>query len=141
MSREGNAERITDILAGVIWRFHLAEGYTNLHYDIHFIALREYLRTGDKRAFQLGSEMARFRADWGNIRRLIIGFIAHFQFKGFAFYEKGDHGTYKPPLPSHHWVEGLWLYWALTGDEAVHQSALEGSDVLRTHPMDNFFMG
>jgi len=49
MSREGNAEKDNGHFG---WRnfgdFTWAEGYTNLHYDIHFIALREYLRTGDK---------------------------------------------------------------------------------------------
>ncbi len=143
MSREGNVEKDNGHFG---WRnfgdFTWAEGYTNLHYDIHFIALREYLRTGDKRAFQFGSEMARFRADWGQHQAVDYWDSSRtFNFKGFAFYEKGDHGTYKPPLPSHHWVEGLWLYWALTGDEAVHQSALDGSDVLLKHPMDNYLYG
>src|SRR5207244_603657 len=41
------------------------EGYSNLHYDLPYVLLREYLRTGDGRAFQLGSEMARYRSDWG----------------------------------------------------------------------------
>lgn len=143
MSREGSLEKDNGHFG---WRnfgdFIWAEGYTNLHYDIHFIALREYLRTGDKRAFQLGSEMARFRADWGQHQAVDYWDTSRaFNFKGFAFYEKGDHGTYKPPLPSHHWVEGLWLYWALTGDEAVHQSALDGSDVLLKHPLDNYLYG
>lgn len=143
MSREGSLEKNNGHFG---WRnfgdFVWAEGYTNLHYDIHFIALREYLRTGDKRAFQLGSEMARFRADWGQHQAVDYWDSSRaFNFKGFAFYEKGEHGTYKPPLPSHHWVEGLWLYWALTGDEAVRQSAQEGSEVLLKHPMDNYLYG
>ncbi|MFN7926657.1 MAG: hypothetical protein U0Y68_01715 [Blastocatellia bacterium] len=143
MSREGNVEKDNGHFG---WRnfgdFIWAEGYTNLHYDIHYITLREFLRTGDKRAFQLGSEMARYRADWGQHQSVDYWDGARtFNFKGYAFYEKGDHGTYKPPLPSHHWVEGLWLYWALTGDEAVHQAALDGSDVLLKHPMDNYLYG
>ena len=143
MSREGYAEKDNGHFG---WRnfgdLTWADGYTNLHYDIHYIALREYLRTGDKRAFQLGSEMARFRADWGQHHAVDYWDSTRtFNFKGFAFYEKGDHGTYKPPLPSHHWVEGMWLYYALTGDESMHEAALEASDILRTHPMDNYLYG
>ncbi|HZS03374.1 MAG TPA: hypothetical protein VFD58_00740 [Blastocatellia bacterium] len=108
-----------------------ADGYNNLHYDLPYIMLREYLRTGDARAYQLGSEMARYRADWGQHQAEDYYDSYHtWNFRGMAFYEKGDHGTYKEPLPTHHWIEGLWLYWALTGDEAVHQSAIEGAEVL-----------
>lgn len=143
MSREGSVEKSNGHYG---WRnfgdFTWAEGFTNLHYDINFIALREYLRTGDKRAFQLGSEMSRFRGDWGQHQGVDYWDSSRtYNLKGFAFYEKGDHGTSKLPVPSHHWVEGLWLYWALTGDEAVRQSALEGSDVLLKHPMDNYLYG
>jgi hypothetical protein len=105
------------------------DGYANVHYDLPFILLREYLRTGDARAFRLGGEMARYRADWGqhqgddylNAERTM-------NFKGMAFYEKGDHGSFREPVPSHVWIEGLWLYWALTGDEAVRESAMDASE-------------
>ena len=103
------------------------DGYANLHYDLPFIVLREYLRTGDARAFQLGSEMARYRADWGHYRADDF-FTSNWNLRGMAFYEKGDHGSFREPVPSHSWIEGMWLYWALTGDEAVHESALDGSD-------------
>ncbi|MDX2034927.1 MAG: discoidin domain-containing protein [Blastocatellia bacterium] len=104
------------------------DGYANVHYDLPFILLREYLRTGDARAFKLGGEMARFRADWGqhhandypNAEQTI-------NYRGMAFYEKGDHGSFREPVPSHMWIEGLWLYWALTGDESVREAATEGS--------------
>ncbi len=106
-----------------------SEGYANVHYDLPFILLREYLRTGDARAFQLGGEMARYRADWGQYHAddyLDSGRV--WNLKGQAFYEKGDHGSYREPVPSHNWIEGMWLYWAMTGDEVVHESALEGSE-------------
>lgn len=143
MSREGYVEKSNGHFG---WQnfgdFTWADGYTNLHYDINFIALREYLRTGDPRAFQLGSEMTRYRADWGQHHAVDYWDSSRtYNMQGFAFYEKGDHGTYNLPVPSHHWVEGLWLYWALTGDESVHQSALEASDVLLKHPIDNYLYG
>lgn len=105
------------------------DGYANVHYDLPFVLLREYLRTGDARAFKLGSEMARYRADWGHYRADdFLTVEKTWNFKGLAFYEKGDHGTFKEPVPSHSWIEGMWLYWALTGDEAAHESAVEGAD-------------
>jgi len=105
------------------------DGYANVHYDLPFILLREYLRTGDARAFQLGSEMARYRADWGHYRADdFIDRERAWNLKGLAFYEKGDHGTFREPVPSHSWIEGLWLYWAMTGDEAVRESAVEGAE-------------
>jgi hypothetical protein len=103
------------------------DGYANVHYDLPFVVLREYLRTGDARAFQLGSEMARYRADWGEFRADDY-LNDNWNLRGTAFYEKGDHGSFREPVPSHSWIEGMWLYWALTGDEAVRESALEGSD-------------
>lgn len=103
------------------------DGYANVHYDLPFNLLREYLRTGDGRAFQLGSEMARYRADWGQLHADDL-INENWNLRGMAFYEKGDHGSFREPVPSHMWIEGMWLYWALTGDEAVHESAVEGSD-------------
>ena len=103
------------------------DGYANVHYDLPFVVLREFLRTGDARAFQLGGEMARYRADWGQFRA-DDWLNSNWNLRGMAFYEKGDHGSFRDPVPSHTWIEGLWLYWALTGDEAVRESALEGSE-------------
>jgi uncharacterized protein (TIGR03437 family) len=108
-----------------------AAGYANVHYDLPFILLREYLRTGDARAFQLGSEMARYRADWGHYHANDYwDQEGAYNMRGVAFYEKGDHGSDTLPLPTHNWIEGMWLHWALTGDEVVHESALEGSEAL-----------
>ncbi len=105
------------------------DGYANVHYDLPFVLLREYLRTGDARAFRLGGEMARYRADWGHYRADdFLDRERTWNFRGLAFYEKGDHGTFKEPVPSHSWIEGMWLYWALTGDEGVRESAVEGSN-------------
>ncbi len=143
MSREGHPEKDNGHFG---WRnfgdFTWAEGFTNLHYDINFILLREYLRSGDKRAFQLGSETSRYRSDWGQHHAIDYWDSSRtYNFKGFAFYEKGDHGTYKIPVPSHNWIEGIWLYWALTGDESVHDSAKEASEAMLNHPFANYVDG
>ena len=107
------------------------DGYANAHYDLPFIMLREFLRTGDARAFGLGSEMTRYRSDWGQYHADDYWDTQRtWNLRGMAFYEKGDHGSYREPVPSHTWIEGLWLYWALTGDESVRESAIEASDAL-----------
>ncbi len=108
-----------------------AAGYANAHYDLPFILLREFLRTGDARAFQAGSEMARYRADWGHYHANDYwDNEGAYNMRGIAFYEKGDHGSDVLPLPTHNWIEGMWLHWALTGDEAVHEAAVEGGEAL-----------
>jgi hypothetical protein len=143
LSREGNAEKDNGHFG---WRnfgdFTWADGFTNLHYDINFILLREYLRSGDKRAFQLGSETSRYRADWGQHHGVDYWDTTRtYNFKGFSFYEKGDHGTYRIPAPSHSWIEGMWLYWAITGDESVHDSVKEASESVLNHPFANYVDG
>jgi uncharacterized protein (TIGR03437 family) len=108
-----------------------AAGYANTHYDLPFILLREFLRTGDARAFQLGHEMARYRADWGQYHADDYwDREGAYNMRGVAFYEKGDHGSDVLPMLTHNWIEGLWLHWALTGDAAIHEAALEGSEAL-----------
>ncbi|MBI1763726.1 MAG: discoidin domain-containing protein [Acidobacteria bacterium] len=108
------------------------DGYSNLHYDLPFNLLREYVRTGDARAFQLGSELARYRADWGHYHGDdYLDAEGNNNVRGMAFYEKGDHGSFLEPKPSHNWIEGMWLYWALTGDESVRESALSGSEAVQ----------
>ncbi len=108
-----------------------AAGYANAHYDLPFILLREFLRTGDDRAFQAGSEMARYRADWGHYHANDYwDNEGAYNMRGVAFYEKGDHGSDVLPLLTHNWIEGMWLHWALTGDEAIGESAREGSEAL-----------
>ena len=54
--------------------------------------------------------------------------MENWNLRGMAFYEKGDHGSFREPVPSHTWIEGMWLYWALTGDETARESAMEGSE-------------
>src|SRR5262249_23230893 len=105
------------------------DGYANVHYDLPFVLLREYLRTGDARAFRLGSERARSRADGRHYQANdYLDPERTWNLKGLAFYEKGDHGSFREPVPTHDWIEGMWLYWALTGDEAVRETAVDGSE-------------
>lgn len=105
------------------------DGYANVHYDLPFNLLRESLRTGDRRAFRFGGEMARYRADWGHYRADdYLDRERTWNLRGLAFYEKGEHGSFREPVPSHTWIEGMWLYWAMTGDEAVRESAVEASE-------------
>jgi hypothetical protein len=100
------------------------------HYDTQFHTLVQYLRTGDLRALQLGSECARYMADYGMIQsRIFGGGNPYNQYQGLARFEDEDRRG--PGFLSHTWHEGLWLYWAVTGDQAVFDSAMltiEGRD-------------
>lgn len=117
--------------ANLGWRnfgdFAWGDGYCNQHYDIPYTLMREFARTGDARAFQTGSQLARYRADWGQYHADDY-WDSDYNMRGFAFYEKAEHGSDRMPQPTHSWSEGLWLYWAMTGDESVHAAAVEAAD-------------
>ncbi|HWQ34347.1 MAG TPA: IPT/TIG domain-containing protein [Blastocatellia bacterium] len=100
------------------------------HYDTQFHTMVQFLRTGDLRALQIGSECARYMADYGMIQsRIFNGGNPYNQLQGLSWFEDEDRRG--PGFLSHSWQEGLWLYWAVTGDQAVLDSALltiEGRD-------------
>ncbi|HWQ32537.1 MAG TPA: IPT/TIG domain-containing protein [Blastocatellia bacterium] len=92
------------------------------HYDTQYHVLVQYLRSGDLRALQLGSECARYVADYGvyQSRALDNPGFPYFERQGLIRFEDEDRRG--PAFPSHSWWEGLWLYWSLTGDPAVLES-------------------
>jgi hypothetical protein len=48
------------------------------------------------------------------------------QWRGGQFYEKGWwHGNYTMGVTSHNWLEGLLMYYVITGDEAAREAAVE----------------
>lgn len=103
------------------------DGYTFNRYDLPFLLLREWLRTSDARAFRLGNEHARYMADAGTVQSDIAynGNVAY-NLKGLNRYERSPNLTFgtQSPRPTHSWSEGLWLYWALTGDPIAKETAL-----------------
>lgn len=103
------------------------DGFTFNRYDTNFSLLREYVRSGDLRAYRLGAEHSRYMADGGTIQSDINqGGNVENKVKGVNRYERSPQLTVgvQTPRPTHSWGEGVWLYWALTGDPIAHETAL-----------------
>ncbi|MFH0921736.1 MAG: T9SS type A sorting domain-containing protein [Fibrobacterota bacterium] len=97
-----------------------ADGYSGGHYDWNHSLLLHYLRTGNRKFFDMGVAMVKHRYDIDQTH----DFNGHSRATKFLeVYEKDDHGTNRScpdcvqiPVPSHTWSEGVWLYYLLTGD-------------------------
>ena len=99
---------------------HWDAGFSSLHYDWPWSMLFHFLRTGERGAFDIGADCARHRKDIDQCHTLTD------PRGGLQFYEKGEyHGNGEKMESSHTWVQGLLLYWALTGDQHAYESALE----------------
>jgi hypothetical protein len=103
-----------------------AEGYGTLHYDWTWTMLLNYLRTGDRRFFEMGVTMARHRID---IDQIWTGDSQYYN--NLSRYEKcftSIHGGIKDghygPIPSHNWIGGAVLYYMLTGEPQARECAL-----------------
>ncbi len=111
-----------------------AGGYGGIHYDWPYVMLLHYLRTGKRRFFDLGYEMATHRYDidqyhgdrsWGGHEQWWYNHI--------QTYEKGDHCDHiEVPKLSHTWNGGLVLYYLLTGDRYALETAKENGIAIIT---------
>lgn len=91
------------------------------HYDTQLWLLTGFLRSANPTAFRWGSAFARFMADYGVFQsRKYFQNDTSYQLQGISRYENEGSDAHRP---SHSWYEGLWMYWALTGDEAVREAA------------------
>ena len=110
------------------------DGWTHNRYDETWVYLYEWLRSGDARAFALGSAHARFSATFGMVQsaKSRNGNTA-VNLEGLSWYEGGTSPLVQRdiPKPTHSWDEGVWLYWALTGDPIAEQGALKRRDAAR----------
>ena len=115
---------------------HWDAGFSSLHYDWPWSMLFHFLRTGERGAFDIGADCARHRKDIDQCHTLTD------PRGGLQFYEKGEyHGNGYAQESSHTWVQGLLLYWALTGDQHAYESALEVGEGLHNYwakPWYNF---
>lgn len=107
---------------------HWDAGYSSGHYDWPWSMLFHFLRTGERGAFDIGADCARHRKDIDQCHTLTD------RRGGLQFYEKGEyHGNGYAQESSHTWVQGLLLYWALTGDQHAYESALEVGEGLHNY--------
>lgn len=108
-----------------------AEGYSSTHYDWTHSMLLHFLRTGKDKFLDLGEVMAQHQYDidhyWG-ARRDALG--EHIWVNGVQRYEKGYHGNLQEyphwdyePKASHSWIDGMLLYYLMTGDRQALAAA------------------
>ncbi len=100
------------------------------HYDTQLHLLTDWLRGAPNSGFERGAECAMQMADFGTFQsRFLLNNSQYVQYQGVNFYEndnrRSDPADGRPVgFPSHDWLGGLWTWWALTGDEATHESVL-----------------
>lgn len=99
------------------------DGYCQGHYDWPFATLFSAIRGQDPELFTLGNVMARHRMDIDQYHTT----ADRSNISGGQRFEKGEHhgDMTVPPTPSHTWIHGMLLYWAMTGDEFAKEAALE----------------
>ncbi len=116
-------------------------GACSLHYDWTWIMMVNFLRSGERGFLDLGTAMARHRID---VDQIWSDKVAHY-FRGLTRYEKGYtniHGGvksgYYKPIPSHHWNQGVAVYYMLTGEEKARECALRSAMGVKLRTVDKF---
>ncbi|MBL8029564.1 MAG: T9SS type A sorting domain-containing protein [Fibrobacteres bacterium] len=99
-------------------------GYSNLHYDMNLGVLHSYLRTGHYKAWQTTELMNMYKSNFGIYHHE----NGHPRGDGSSRYEKDDHSNNygNECKPTHHWTEGMGLYYVMTGDPFVKTALREG---------------
>lgn len=106
------------------------------HYDWTYKMLLHYIRTGKRRLFDVGVEMAKHRYDidqYHGERSSTDGM--HKWANHLQFYEKDSNGSTKGKIskPTHNWNGGIILYYLLTGDRKSLEAAEENSKGILNH--------
>lgn len=110
----------------IVW----GDGYASLHYDMPYVLLLNWYRTGNFAFFDIGRDMATHRRDYDQYHSKSPSDPS----RGGQFYEKGwFHGNFAEPQQSHTWVHGLLMHYALTGDEGSREAAIECFTFIQNH--------
>ncbi|MAG57062.1 MAG: hypothetical protein CMJ83_12285 [Planctomycetes bacterium] len=113
-------------------------GYCSLHYDWVRTMMCAWLGSGDRRFFDQGVLMAAHQRDLD-----IVHTQPADQWAGGQRFEKGWwHGNAYIPVPSHHWLTGLFLHWVMTGDPGTRETLDEAGDYLmrqKTHAWSGLY--
>lgn len=115
-------------------------GISSLHYDWPYSMLLHYLRTGKRRFFDMGSEMARHRYDIDQYHSPRAA-LAYKYLQRSDWGDANTHGAPRRavptsserllPAPARTWVKGLALYYLLTGDMHAWESCKQVGEGLR----------
>jgi hypothetical protein len=115
----------------LIW----ADGASSLHYDWPASMLLQWIRGGRIEFLHDGHDMAWHRRDYDQNHTTDTTET----WRGCQFYEKGWwHGNFSNGKTSHNWIHGVLLHYALTGEEASYEAALEGVGFLLRESPGNF---
>jgi len=103
-----------------------------LHYDWTWIMLLDYLRSGERGFFDMGTAMARHRAEvdqnWARRGDMdMFQDVTHYERNSADTHGDVDDGRSKPNA-SHHWACGLVLDYMLTGDEMSRECAVASAE-------------
>ncbi len=118
------------------WVPHDGPSGSQLHYDWPYVLSLQYLRSGDTKYFELASEQAKHSYDidtyhtdrddlFANHGRLWEEGREHGYFYSMTAnnFQPGPYG--QANAPSHHWIQGLYLHYFLTGDKRSLEAADE----------------
>ncbi len=116
-----------------------ADGYSYNHYDLGFHSLVGFLRTNNPNGFRLGNETSRYMATYGMFQSKNTASSVYNQYV-INHHETSLLSTRAIAKPSHTWSEGLWLQWALTGDDIVYDACLAHRDAAMQYPQNYDFL-
>ncbi len=106
--------------------------YSSGHYDWPYGMLLQFLRTGDYAFFRLGDELTRHRMDIDQYHTdRGSPYLNHFQWNEFGNHDRSPEPW--EPNPSHTWIQGLVLYYLLTGNKKAKEAALEVGEATKTY--------
>jgi hypothetical protein len=101
------------------------EGASSLHYDWSYGVMLGWARSGNYEHYDVARDMAWHRRDYDQNHSTTESW------RGCQYYEKGWwHGNFTPGKSSHNWVGGVLLHYAMTGDEASYEAAMEAQAFL-----------
>ncbi|MFQ5646065.1 MAG: fibronectin type III domain-containing protein [bacterium] len=106
------------------WGGNDKTAYSSGHYDWPYGMLLQFLRTGLYQFFDRAVEMTRHRYDIDQYHTD----RGNPWYNNFAWNEFGNHDRDPEPWepnPSHTWIQGLVLYYLLTGDIVARETALD----------------
>jgi hypothetical protein len=115
-------------------------GTCQLHYDWTWVMFLNWMRQGDPRFFEMGTQMARHRIDvdtcWSDRDEA--------SYRALCAYEKGytdihfGRGVRGRPTTTHTWIPGVVLYYMLTGERKAYECAMRTHQGLRERAVDRY---